>query len=104
MVRAYLIAFSALKTGHAERVIETKTLINLRIDPEFRPPPEPCTEKECRIDGLLVARRRETVGAVVAFNACQDRVPISKKLEAMHALRIAPLRIRGRRPFEREVS
>src|ERR1700677_489791 len=65
VVRAYLIGFSAWETGHAERVIETKTLINLRIDPEFRPLPEPRTEKECRIDGLLVARRRETVATAV---------------------------------------
>jgi len=57
MIGAHLVGLAARKSGHAQRVIESEALIDLRLHPGFGSPPEPCAEEETGIRSLPIGAR-----------------------------------------------
>src|SRR5581483_2558036 len=57
MIGAHLVGLAARKSGYAQRVVESKALIDLRLHPGFRSPPETRAEEETDIRSFPVGAR-----------------------------------------------
>ena len=65
IVGSHLVGFPTGKAGDAERAAETKSLIDFRIDPEFRAMPQPQAEIGGGVEGLASGVGIEAVLAAI---------------------------------------
>lgn len=71
IARADLVGLAAWKSRGADRRAQSKTLIDLRIDPGLGTVPEPDARIQCRVEGLASDVGVETAAAGILLRHIQ---------------------------------